>query len=172
MAKRKLTEYERKRAVGEGRRNKVRFDKWYDGKLEMNVDLLGTPATVIYDCDERFGMTAGLYMIRGHAEGVSKIESVLRSKYGTGIVQQITEAEARQRGCLWNFSIPHSRFWRPSEWISWRVDDRFHIDMLVCGGRSTTTLLFYSDPALVASASTGAGDAAAQDRPRYQEGDL
>ena len=60
--------------------------------------------------------------------------------------------------------------YRPSELTSWRVDDRFHIDMLVCGGKSTMTFLFYSDPKLVASAVTQ-GPAAA-DRPVYEESDL
>lgn len=166
-----VAEYQRKRQVGNDRGD-ILFDKWYDGTLEMDVDLLGTPATVIYDCDDRFGMTGGYYRIQGNPEGVTRIASVLRSKYGSGISQSISEMEAKQRGCIWNYTIPGSRFHRPSEWTSWRIDDRFHIDMLVCGGRSKTTLLFYSDPVLVANASTGSGESNTSDRPRYQDSDL
>ena len=92
------------------------------------------------------------HLIRGHADGIDRIESVLRSKYGSGIVRPITEAEAKARGCLFNFSIPGSRFHRPSEWTSWRISDRFHVDMVVCGGTSTMTFLYYSDPELLTSA--------------------
>ena len=170
-----IAEYQRKRPV-EGNPNRIRFEKWYSGTLELDVDLLGTPATVFFDCDERLGMTAGYYRIRGHADGVGKIASVLRSKYGSGVLRPISEGDASERGCLWNFSIPGSRFYRPSELTSWRVDDRFHIDLLVCGGKSTMTFLFYSDPVLVASVGTSAREAARQrglpDRPRYEEGDL
>ena len=117
-------------------------------------------------------MTAGYYKIRGNADGVDKIESVLRSKYGSGIVQRISEVDASQRGCTWNFSLPGSRHFRASEWKTWRIDDRFHIDLLECGGRSKLTLLYYSDPVLVASASTSTSDGAPSDRPRYEESDL
>ena len=85
-------------------------------------------------------------------------------------MRSVTEAEAGLRGCRWNYSLPGSRLYRPSELTSWRIDDRFHIDMLVCGGRSTSTFLFYSDPMLVTSASASAP--AAADEPMYKEGDL
>lgn len=166
-----IAEYQRKRPV-EGNPNKIRFKKWYAGTLELDVNLLGTPATVFYDCDERLGMTAGYYRIRGHTDGVDKIAGVLRSKYGSGVLSPISEGDASQRGCLWNFSIPGSRHYRPSELTSWRVDDRFHIDLLVCGGHSTMTFLFYSDPVLAASVSTSTRERAPQDRPGYEEGDL
>jgi hypothetical protein len=164
-----VAEFQRKRSTGGGK-GEILFDKWYSGTLELDVDLLGTPATVFYDCDDRFGMTSGHYRIRGHSDGVDKIAGVLRSKYGSGIAQPISEAEAKQRGCLWNSSLPGSRHYRPSEWQSWRVDDRFHIDLLVCGGRSTMTFLFYSDPALVASVSEA--EKPLPDRPRYRDTDL
>ena len=157
--------------LGSGKAD-IKFDQWYSGKLELDVDLLGTPATAIFDCDERLGMTAGYYVIRGNAESIDKIENVLRAKYGSGIVQPISEAEASRRGCTWNFSIPGSRNFRASERTSWRIDDRFHIDLLECGGRSKLTLLYYSDPVLVANASAGSGKSLPPDRPRFQESDL
>ncbi|MDH3747670.1 MAG: S1C family serine protease [Gammaproteobacteria bacterium] len=160
-------EYQRKRPLGGGT---WRFNKWYGGTLEMDVDLLGAPATVFYDCDKRFGMTRGRYRIRGHADAVDRITRVLRSKYGSGVVRPIAEVDAKQRGCLWNKSLPGSRFYRPSEWTSWRIDDRFHVDLLVCGGASTLTYLFYSDPVLRVSAS--ARESAPQDTRRSEESDL
>ncbi len=166
-----VAEYARQRPTGPGK-GAVRFDQWYSGKLELDVDLLGIPATVLYDCDEQLGMTAGYYKIRSNADGVDRIKSVLRSKYGTGIVQPISEADASQRGCVWNYSLPGSPHFRPSKWKSWRIDDRFHIDLLECGGRSKWTLLYYSDPVLVASASTSTREGPPQDRPRSEESDL
>jgi hypothetical protein len=150
------------------------FERWYDGTLEFDVDLLGTPATAFYDCDGRLGMTAGYYRIRGNTDGIDKIESALQSKYGTGVAQTITESDAAQRGCQWNFSLPGSRFYRPSERKSWRVDDRFHVDMIVCGGRSTTTFLHYSDPVLTANASSSqaVADTGSANSSTFQESDL
>jgi len=167
-----VAEYARQRPMLGTGSAEIKFDQWFSGKLELDVDLLGSPATVIFNCDERLGMTAGYYKIRGNAEGIDKIESVLRSKYGSGIVQQISEANASLLGCTWNFSLPGSPHYRPSEWKSWRIDDRFHIDLLACGGRSKLTLLYYSDPVLVANASTSTPDVAPSDRPRYEESDL
>jgi S1-C subfamily serine protease len=167
-----IAEFDRQGPVEDGR-GQVRFDRWFDGTLEFDVDLLGTPATAFYDCSGRHGMTAGYYRIRGHADGVDKIESALQSKYGTGVAQTITESDAADRGCQWNFSLPGSRFHRPSELKSWRVDDRFHIDMITCGGRSTTTFVYYSDPQLSASASTDANtDTGANGSSHFQETDL
>ena len=166
-----LAEYQRKKPIGGNPRN-VRFNKAYSGKLQFDVDLLGTPATVFYACDARFGMTEGYYENRGHEDGVDSIARILRSKYGSGIARTISEADARERGCLFNYSLPGSRFYRPSEWHTWRVDDRFHIDLIVCGGRSTTTLLYYRDPALIASAGAVARAHALPGRPGYKEGDL
>lgn len=162
-------EYERQRKVGPGR-GATRFDKWFGGTLELDVHLLGTPATVFYDCDERDGMTSGYYRIRGHTDGVDRIEGVLQSKYGSGIARPITEAEAKVRGCLFNFSLPGSRFYRPSKWKTWRVSDRFHVDLLVCGGKSTMTFLTYSDPVLRASASES--QSASPDEYRTEASDL
>jgi S1-C subfamily serine protease len=167
-----VAEYERQRPMLGTGKAAIKFDQWYSGNLELDVDLLGTPATVIYDCDARLGMTSGYYVIRGNADGVDKIENVLRSKYGSGIVQQISEVDASHRGCTWNFSLPGSRNFRATEWTTWRVDDRFHIDLLECGGRSKLTLLYYSDPVLVTSASTSAGQGVPSDRPRFEETDL
>lgn len=167
-----VAEYGRQRPMLGTGEAAVKFDQWYSGKLELDVDLLGSPATVVYACDERFGMTAGYYKIRSNADNVAKIESVLRSKYGSGIMQPISEAEASKRGCTWNFSLPGSRHFRASERKSWRIDDRFHIDLLECGGRSKLTLLYYSDPVLVANASTSASEAAPSDRPPFEESDL
>jgi hypothetical protein len=165
-------EYARRRPViGSGQAN-ISFNKWYSGPLELDVDILGTPAKVIYECDGRLGMTAGHYRIRGNQEGVEQIARFLRSKYGSGIEQQISESDARQRGCRWNGTIPGSRFYRPSQWTSWRIDDRFHIDMLTCGGRSKTTLLFYSDPVLVTTASETPAATEPQWGPRFRESDL
>ena len=164
-----VAEYGRQRPTGPGR-GEIKFEQWYDGQLELSVNLLGTPATVIYDCDARLGMTAGYYQIRGNTEGIDRIESILRGKYGSGIVQPISESAATNRGCRFNFSLPGSRYYRPSELTSWRVDDRFHIDLLQCGGRSKMTLLFYSDPVLVASASVT--EAPDDDRPGYRDSDL
>ncbi len=163
-----VAEYERRRPMQGTGRGAIRFNKWHSGNLQLDVDLLGTPATVNFECDERFGMTSGYYQIRGHSDGVDKIERVLRAKYGTGVEQTISEANAKELGCMWNFSLPGSRFYRPSELKSWRVDDRFHIDMIVCGGRSTMTLLYYSDPLLVANAS----QMAPKSTPLYEESDL
>ncbi len=162
-----VAEYERKHSVG-GNPARLRFNKWYSGKLEFDVDVLGTPAKVVYDCNARFGMTEGYYKIRGHVDGVDKIARVLRSKYGSGVMRTIPEADARERGCLYNYSLPGSRYYRPSEWTSWRIDDRFHIDLIVCGGRSSTTFLYYRDPVLIASA----GKSAPPVRPRHRESDL
>ena len=166
-----LAEYQRKKPIGGNPRN-VRFNKAYSGKLQFDVDLLGTPATVFYACDARFGMTEGYYQIRGHAEGVDSIARILRSKYGGGIASTISEADARDRGCMFNSSLPGSRYYRPSELQSLRIDDRFHIDLIVCGGRSTTTLLYYRDPALIASAGAVTRVSALPGRPAYKEGDL
>ena len=162
-------EYARKRPV-ERTRGRVRFDEWYAGTLEWNVELLGAPAQVYYDCDERFGLTRGYYKIRGHDDAVARIARVLRSKYGSGIGRPISEVAAKQYGCLFNYSLPGSRFYRPSEWTSWRIDDRFHVDLLECGGKSTLTFLFYSDPALLATA--GERKSAPQDPRGFKESDL
>ena len=166
-----LAEYQRNHPIG-GNPHRIRFNKAFTGKLEFEVDLLGTPATVFYDCNSRFGMTEGYYRIRGHADGVDSIERELRSKYGSGIARTISEEDARERGCRFNWSLPGSRMYRPSEWRTWRIDDRFHIDLITCGGKSTTTFLYYSDPALVASAGAIPSARTLPGRPAYQEGDL
>ncbi len=148
-----MAEYQRK-APSEGKQRNLRFDRSMSGTLEIEVDLLGTSATAFIDCDDRLGLTAGYYRIRGQSDGVDKITGFLRAKYGSGVTRTISESDASARGCMWNYSLPASRMYRPSEWMSWRVDDRFHIDLIVCGGRSTTTFIYYSDPVLVAGAST------------------
>ena len=167
-----VAEYGRQRPMLGTGKAAIKFRQWYSGDLELDVDLMGTPATVIFNCDQNLGMTAGHYKIHGDPDGVERIERVLRAKYGSGIQQQISEAEADARGCTWNYSLPGSRFWRPSELTSWRVDDRFHIDLLECGGRSKLTLLSYSDPELVASASNRSSSSVPPDRPPFVESDL
>lgn len=162
-------EYARQRPTHPGN-GRIRFEEWYDGQLELDVDVLGTPATVVYDCDNRFGMTGGYYMIRNNGDGIDQIERELRSRYGSGIMQPIAESDATARGCRFNYSLPGSRYYRPSEHTSWRIDDRFHIDLLKCGGRSNLTFLFYSDPVLVLTAS--ASQPTPEDTPGYVETDL
>ena len=165
-----VAEYGRQMPTGPGNAD-IKFNQWYDGQLEVSVNILGTPATVIYDCDGQLGMTAGHYKIRGNAAGIDRIENVLRGKYGSGITQPISEQAATSRGCMFNFSLPGSRKYRPSELTTWRIDDRFHIDMLQCGGRSKITLLSYSDPVLVSNASV-TEESPANEFAGYQETDL
>ena len=166
-----VAEYGRQRPTHPGT-GPVKFQQWYGGQLELNVNLLGTPATAVFDCDERLGMTAGHYKIRENTEGVDRIARVLRSKYGSGIMQSISEVEAKARGCMFNSSFPFTPQYRRSELTSWRIDDRFHIDMLVCGGRSQTTYLFYSDPVLVANADAVEEPPADDYLPDFRESDL
>jgi len=142
-----ISEYERKLHWSQ-KKGLTRFSKTYSGQLEFEVDLLGTPVTVIFTCNERFGMVGGHYEINGHQDTVAQIESELSRKYGAGNSDPITEMEARKLGCLFNFSLPGSRFYRPSKRTTWNVDERLRIDMLICGGTSKTTFVFYGDPTL------------------------
>jgi hypothetical protein len=142
-----ISEYERKLHWSQ-KKGLTRFSKTYSGQLEFDVILLGAPATVIYTCNERFGTVGGHYEISGHQDTVAQIESELSKKYGAGISNPISEMEARKLGCLFNFSLPGSRFYRPSKRTTWNVDERLRIDMLICGGKSKTTFVFYGDPTL------------------------
>ncbi len=80
---------------------------------------------------------------------MAKISDVLRTKYGVGLSNPIAEAEASKMGCRWNYSLPGSRNYRPTERTTWNIDDRLRIDMIECGGASTSTFVFYSDPLLM-----------------------
>ena len=142
-----ISEYERKLHWSQ-KNGLTRFRKTYSGQLEFEVNLGGTPATVIFTCNERFGMVGGHYEISGHQDTVAQIESELSRKYGAGNQNPISEMEARNLGCLFNFSLPGSRFYRPSKRTTWNVDERLRIDMLICGGTSKTTFIFYGDPTL------------------------
>ena len=142
-----ISEYE-KRLFSFRNRGLTRFRKTYSGQLEMDVKLGGAPATVIYTCHERFGMVGGHYEISGHQATVAQIESELSSQYGAGNSNPISEVEARELGCHFNFSLPGSRFYRPSQRTTWNADERLRIDMLICGGTSKTTFVFYGDPTL------------------------
>ncbi len=66
-----------------------------------------------------------------------------------GSSNPIAEEEATKLGCLWNFSLPGSRGYRPSKRTTWNLDDRLRIDMIMCGGASKLTFLFYGDPLLI-----------------------
>ena len=143
-----ISEYER-RLTAATRKGLTRFNRRFSGKLELEVDLLGTPVTVFYRCDERFGMVGGYYEISGHQETVATIANELSTKYGAGYPNPLSEAEATKLGCRWNYSLPGSRHYRPSERTTWNIDDRMRIDMLVCGGASKLTFVFYGDPLLV-----------------------
>lgn len=142
-----ITEYERQLS-GFRRKGLTRFARTYSGELEFDIRLLGAPATVIYTCDERFGLVGGRYEIRGHEETVTQIEIQLSKKYGVGTLNPIAEVEASKMGCLWNFSLPGSRFYRPSSWTVWQVDGSLRIELLICGGNSKSTFVFYTDPSL------------------------
>lgn len=142
-----ISEYEN-RLPNFRKRGLTRFRKAYAGQLEMEVKLGAAPATVIYTCHARLGMVRGHYEISGHQNAVSQIESELSSRYGVGNSNPISEVEARELGCYFNFSLPGSRFYRPSQRTTWNADERLRIDMLICGGTSKTTFVFYDDPTL------------------------
>ena len=126
----------------------TRFRKTYSGQLEIEIELGGIPATVFYTCHDRFGMLRGHYEIWGHQETVAQIESELNRDYGAGNSNPISEGKASELGCRFNFSLPGSRSYRPSQRTTWYADERLRIDMLICGGTSKATLVFYSDPTL------------------------
>ena len=93
-------------------------------------------------------MYAGHYKISGYPEIEAQLESELSKEYGAGFPNPISEAEAKDLGCRFNFSLPGSRYYRPSLRTTWDVDERLRIDMLVCGGRSRTMFIFFADPVL------------------------
>lgn len=125
------------------------FPPVYGGELEMDIELLGAPATVFYRCDERYGLVGGRYEIMKHSEAVAKIESEISRKYGAGTVEPISEYEARDMGCRFNFSLPGSRFYNPSQRTLWNGDDGVRVELLVCGGTSHKTFVFMDDTALL-----------------------
>lgn len=142
-----ISEYEQRLFPGK-RKGLTRFTKTYSGQLEMVVNMFGAPATAIYTCNEQFDMVSGHYEITGHPETVAQIETEISRQYGAGYSNPISEVEAKELGCLFNFSLPGSRFYRPSKRTTWNVDDRLRIEMLVCGGTSNTSFVFYGDPVL------------------------
>ena len=142
-----ISEYER-RLHWSQTKGLTKFGKTYEGQLEMDVELLGAPATVFYTCSDRFGMVGGHYEISGHQETVAQIESELSRKYGAGTSNPISEWDARELGCLFNFSLPGSRFYNPSQRTTWNIDNGLRIDLLICGGTSKKTFVFYDDPSL------------------------
>ncbi len=142
-----IAEYERKLATTR-RRGLTRFDDRYSGTLEIDVDLLGIPATVFYTCHERFGMVRGYYEILGYPDSVPQIADQIQDKYGAGYVNPISESEASRLGCRWNFSLPGSRNYKPSERTTWNIDERLQIDLILCGGTSNMTFVYYGDPVL------------------------
>lgn len=142
-----ISEYERN-LPSYRRTGLTRFDERYAGILELDANLLGIPVTVFYKCDERYGMVSGHYEILGYEDTVPQIADELTRKYGAGQSNSISEQEASELGCTWNFSLPGSRFYRPSERTTWQIDDRLRIDLLTCGGSSTRTFVFYGDPVL------------------------
>lgn len=142
-----ISEYERN-LYSTTKKGLTRFNKRYSGTLEFDVNLLGIPATVFYTCHERFGMVGGYYEILGHQDTVAKIANEINKQYGAGSSNPISEVEATKLGCLWNFSLPGSRHYRPSKRTIWNIDDRLRIDLLMCGGASKLTFVFYGDPLL------------------------
>ena len=142
-----ISEYE-KRLFSFRKQGLTRFRKTYSGQLEMEVKLGETPATVIYTCHERFGMIGGHYEISGHQDTVAQIESELSSQYGAGNSNPISEGKAKELGCRFNFSLPGSRFYRPSQRTTWYAGERLRIDMMICGGTSKATFVIYGDPTL------------------------
>jgi hypothetical protein len=143
-----ISEYERKPVMATSK-GLIRFKKRYSGELELDVSLFGVPATVFYRCDDQFGMVEGYYKISGHRDTVVEISDVLNTKYGMGSSNPIAEEEATKLGCLWNFSLTGSRSYRPSKRTTWNIDDQLRIDMIMCGGTSKLTFLFYGDPLLI-----------------------
>ncbi len=141
------TEYQRRRAVpGSGGRPK--FQDWYHGTLELDVTLFDSPATAYFRCDQMFGMVGGYYRIHGDDDLVNRLEAVLSNQHGGGLSNPITEDQAHEMGCRWNRSLPGSRNYRPSTRTTWDVNSSFRIEMIVCGGKSLSTFVFYSDPIL------------------------
>ena len=130
-------------------RGLTEFPLTYGGELEMDIELLGAPATVFYRCDERYGLVGGRYEIMKHPEAVARIESDISRKYGAGTVEPISEYEAREMGCRFNFSMPGSRYYNPSQRTLWNGDDGLHIELLICGGTSYKTFVFIDDPSLL-----------------------
>lgn len=152
-----VAEYQRRSPIGDSG-GSIRFSKWYAGTLEMSTQVFGKPVMLFYNCDERYGMVEGYYEIVNEADTVDRIASTITSRYGPGMANPVSEREAAELGCRFNFSLPGSRNYRPSERRSWYIDDRFRIDVLACGGQSNSTFVRYSDP-LLAAAAGGEGEA-------------
>ncbi|HEX5788627.1 MAG TPA: serine protease [Woeseiaceae bacterium] len=149
-----VAEYQRKDAVA-ARNGSIRFPQSYSGELEFDVSLYGEPASLVYRCDEQHGLIEGSYVIADSSETVDRMISALTGTYGVGVPAPISEQDAEAAGCRWNYSLPGSRHYRPSRLETWAVDDRLRIDLLVCGGKSESTFVTFSDPVLVQSAQSG-----------------
>ena len=147
-----IAEYRRKPASDS--RGSIRFSKWYSGPLEFDVSLYGAPATAMYQCDDELGMYHGQYELTGNSTAVSAMASSLQRQFGVGTLELIPEHEASERGCRHNFSLPGSRFYRPSELTTWVIDDRFEVNLLVCGGKSQSAFANFSDPVLAEEAAS------------------
>ncbi len=148
-----VSEYQRKDPVA-APDGSIRFPRSYSGELEFDVSLYGAPATLVYRCDEQHGLVAGSYVISGDAEVVERMAGALRETYGNGLETPISEDEAEQAGCRWNYSLPGSRHYRPSRLQSWKTTDRLHVDLLECGGKSESTIVSFVDPVLLQTAQT------------------
>jgi S1-C subfamily serine protease len=148
-----VSEYQRKDPVS-ARKGSIRFPRSYSGELEFEVSLYGEPATLVYRCDEQFGLLEGYYKISGKDEVVERMAAALRDTYGSGLETPITEESAEQAGCRWNFSLPGSRHYRPSRLESWTTSDRLQVDLLVCGGKSDSAIVSFADPVLLQTAET------------------
>ncbi len=149
-----VSEYQRKDPVA-ARNGSIRFPRSYSGELEFEVSLYGEPATLVYRCDEQFGLVGGSYVISGNDEVVSQMAGALRETYGSGLETPISEDVAEAAGCRWNYSLPGSRHYRPSRLESWTTTDRLQVDLLVCGGKSESTIVSFVDPVLLQTAQTG-----------------
>jgi len=125
------------------------FPTIYGGELEMDIELLGAPATVFYRCSERYGLIGGRYEILKHPDAVARVEGEISRKYGAGMVEPISEYEARDMGCRFNFSLAGSRFYNPSQRTLWNGDDGVRVELLICGGKSYKTFVFVDDTALL-----------------------
>ena len=140
-------EYER-RLLPSTPRGRTKFPRTYGGDLVMDVELLGAPATAIYACSERYGLYGGHYRISGYPDVNAQLEGEITKEYGVGVPVPINEYEAREKGCKFNFSLPGSRFYRPSQRTTWDVADRLQVELLICGGKSRTAFVFFADPTL------------------------
>lgn len=142
-----FTEYEDKLHWSKTR-GLTKFRPTYGGELEMDIELLGAPATVIYECSERYGLIGGRYEIFKHRDSVSRIEGEIRQRYGAGVSDPISEWDARDLGCRFNYTLAGSSFHNPSQRTLWTGDNGLSIELLICGGSSNKTFVFFDDTTL------------------------